>query len=563
VGLVYLDINRAGISLRSQTWTTVNTPKGTTQRSLENNGNFIVFGVRNNNVASPDAGVPDAGQLGWQRFCSRFTVNISIYCNRNAVVSNCRVNDFTNNTTFPIADDSYDQPGYLAFRASSNSYEPVADGAMARFDYSDHYGIGVNRKAMVTFAEPDDEPGAFRPGIEINDNWVYKTMRVGIYACGLGLEINRNKLLDKTGKMVYLHPNGQRFQTNNSATYENRGIDWSGWNVTVDGNEIDVTRHRINSPTGYLSVDGEGILIQECCGGTSVNGAIITNNLTRNYIGVYKMRDVYDVIIKNNRLFNNSILVTANTNGATYTVNNVIIDSNLAVSDILVNGSRGGTPCFVRHNSGSGNLNRPCHVVEQNNSGFNINPCSQVPARQLPMAEFMPASLDTMIYFPSAPLVLPVQITNGDPIRIELWEGTTKVGNVDLQAMQAVWPIPSRNQDFFLKLRAIDQDSNRVWGSTVKVRVRDRVLTGVQAFGRENYLFSLFPNPANRQVNLRNDSPVTAKIQVLDVTGKALFESTIIGHSTLPLPIKDWQAGIKFVVIQTNSGRQCLKLLAE
>jgi len=165
-----------------------------------------------------------------------------------------------------------------------------------------------------------------------------------------------------------------------------------------------------------------------------------------------------------------------------------------------------------------------------------------------------------LIYFPAPPLVLPVQITNGDPIRIELWEGTTKISDVDMLSLLTSWPIPSRNQDFYLKLRAIDQDSNRVWGSTVKVRVRDLVFTHSTRQDEIQQQFSVYPNPAQAGAWLKNSSAHAAHIEVIDITGKSLMKTQLGEHQTLSLPTNSWSSGLKLIMVQTKTARHCLKL---
>ena len=96
-GLIYLDINRGRISLGGS-----------------GSERILVFGIRQNNIAQPDAGVPDMTYMnGWERFSYRHTRNISVNAKRAAAVVCSRINDLQNNTINPIDDDTYDQPGYI------------------------------------------------------------------------------------------------------------------------------------------------------------------------------------------------------------------------------------------------------------------------------------------------------------------------------------------------------------------------------------------------------------------------------------------------------------------
>ncbi len=96
-------------------------------------------------------------------------------------------------------------------------------------------------------------------------------------ASGEGLTIRRNVVSDQPGEVTWVDPTGS-CQPNPSMVFDNRAIDWSGHNVTIEGNNFVVYRHGIMD-TEDFSADGEGIFIQPCCGGTSINGVAIRNNV--------------------------------------------------------------------------------------------------------------------------------------------------------------------------------------------------------------------------------------------------------------------------------------------
>lgn len=363
IGLVNVDVNRAAIALRGDI------DSGT-------NKNIVLFGIRSNNVAEPDPTVPDTSfQEPWQRYSYRFATNLKVNAFANVLVANNRVND---NIT-----DNYDQPGYKIKGRKKNTIITF-EGGEVPFHYGNHYGIVVNRGKSSGFkngATPQQEPGLFRKGIVIRDNWVYHTMRVAIHASGDGLIIKDNIIRDEPGKQWWVHPAGKK-ETTGAVTLENRAIDWSGWNVLVDGNDYRVYRHRIGN-SKYLSTDGEGILIQECCGGTMVNGVTITNNKGNAYIGLYKVRDIKNAKITGNQLNSNItntslIYVVADTNYGSFSVENVLVKDNKIAGSILVKGSTGGSGNVIENNvgDGSGNISYSCSGLEvKNNRGFEVKPC--------------------------------------------------------------------------------------------------------------------------------------------------------------------------------------------
>jgi hypothetical protein len=359
IGIVNLDINRGAIALKSDI----------DETRAEN---VIIFGDRSNNVAAPDPNIPDLSfQEPWQRYSYRFATNIGVTARQNILVANNRIND---NIT-----DNYEQPGYKLLSRDKKSILTYEDGKKAVFHYGNHYGIVVNRGSkdggFKGAATPDTEPGLFRKGIVIRDNWVYHTMRVAIHAAGEGLIIQNNQIRDEANKQWWLDPTGKREATG-AVTLENRGIDWSGWNVIVDGNDYQVYRHTVGE-TGYMSVDGEGILIQECCGGTTVNGATITNNSGNAYIGLYKTRDIENVLIENNQINGSNIFVQADTNNAPFAMNDVKIINNEVGGSIIARGSSGGGNNLIRGNIGNGgNIKYSCSTVRvENNRGFEVEPC--------------------------------------------------------------------------------------------------------------------------------------------------------------------------------------------
>ncbi|MFH7029748.1 MAG: hypothetical protein ACHBN1_31410 [Heteroscytonema crispum UTEX LB 1556] len=365
IGVINVDINRAAIEFS----TPDNYDKNTNQ-------NLVIFGVRSNNVAEPEPQVPTSFQNPWQRFSSRFATNIKIKAFANVLISNNRLND--------AISDNFDQPNYIVREQRGNSTVTYSEGERAKFNYTDHYGIFLNRASSPQGILPNDPnrfPSFFRKGLVIQDNWVYHTMRVAIHATGDGLIIKNNQIRDEKNKQVWLDPTGTK-QPQNAATFENRAIDWSGWNITVEGNDYEVSRHQIMPDGSYYSVDGEGILIQECCGGTSVNGVKISNNTGNSYIGIYKVPQVKNVLIAGNKISNSitdspGIYVDADTNNTKNRMDNVKIEKNTVSKGIYARASLGGNDNVIEgnQNNNGGELSYSCGIKVENNLGFVIKPC--------------------------------------------------------------------------------------------------------------------------------------------------------------------------------------------
>ncbi len=359
LGLVNLDINRAGIKIGGDP-------------NTSRNRNHVVFGTRTNNAGSPDDSIPrrtitfsDTGetvpfQHGWQRWHNRFETNIRVGVFENALVANNRIND---NPT-----DDFEQIGYV-IRDSTSGTPRSTDRLVALdrpgqavFRHTDQAGMVINDAPHPWYATPETAPGLFREGIVVRDNRVYHTMRNGIKANGRGLVVQDNLVLDDPNKTATVFPTGQHRPTG-SVTYENRGIHVSGRDILTENNSVRVYTHRLlnanGSAQGYNSNDGEGLLQDNT--GTVVDGWTVRGNDVNSYIGVYRPRDIHNVTITGNTVTNrsgtptgNSIWVWADAEGRAYSLNNVLIRNNSVQGGITLIGGAGGEGNAVHNNAGSG-----------------------------------------------------------------------------------------------------------------------------------------------------------------------------------------------------------------
>lgn len=386
-GLVHLDINRGRVSIGSS--------------GAVYSRNIIVFGIRLNNVAEPQGDIPSSFSYmeRWQRFSYAMTRTISVNVSENASIINSRFHDLLNNRYNPIFDDSYDQPGYVAKKrfkgprdrptgvATSETINDIVvdtthiqNGEWAKFDYLAHYVIGISGK-LVDPSTLTERPNQH---IEVIDNWMYHTMRVGIFAKGIGVVIRGNIKRDSPTKRVFIHNIGSILQSNNAATYENRGINFAGENIVIENNDMRIYHHAILY-TGFSSVDGEGILIQtQDKIGKWMDGIYIRNNKVNAYIGFWDCQfDQRNLYITGNNLMNsgNILIYKGET---TYRVDNVYIENNDSITGVGVGSvavgaanKTTGNNIFIRNNKGTGSLKYPCQAVVENNIGFTNtpNPC--------------------------------------------------------------------------------------------------------------------------------------------------------------------------------------------
>ena len=443
MAIIDLDINRARLVFQPYQWQDITIGTRTTKQPVDVNHNVLIMGVRSNNTAIPAPSVPAlTSHRPWQRFCWRFAANIDVYASRNAIICNNRLNDSTT--------DNFNQPNYRTVPRAQNPTQVMpSDGSGAAFSYTNHYGIALNRNKLkrngpatgaaatgplnsygiygvVPLASPEEEPQLYAPGNLVLDNYIYKTMRIGVWAGGNGLRVSHNTIRDAQNKRVYLSPDGVNFLNPIGPTFENRGIDFSGWDIEVADNDIEVHQHRYNT---YGTTDGESILLQELGGGTIANDIQILRNKIKasgGLLSLFKIGDISNVVVKHNEFIGDGaheIQISANRNGdPNHYLNSTIVDSNTNVGAVILNGSLGGTPCYFRHNTGKGTsrLNVACHVILDANTGFaapqiNNEPCPTTVA--FPSVEFVNLRRDTVFYSLISPAVLTLRVRchNADP----------------------------------------------------------------------------------------------------------------------------------------------------
>lgn len=575
-GIVNIDLNRAGISFRSEYL------PGPVMRTVTRN--IIVWGTRTNNVADPSPWVPEPTfQKPWQRHSYVFTSNISVMVNRNAVVANNLVNDLAG---YGGQDDSFGMDNYVIKTWPFRGYE-LLPATKAIFCYTDHHGISVNRKSAPTSATPEQEPALFAEGIEILHNWVYHTMRNGIAHSGLNPVIKGNVIRDKQDKVTWLHPLGQE-TPKNANTFENRGIDVSGWGARIDSNDLVVYRHRINNGPFY-SVDGEGILHQACCGGTTVNGYQITNNTTNGtFISIFYSGDIHNAYVANNNLggplklgqqTGSIIWINADPNaggGQIGYLNNVVVENNYNIDNnagmgCIVTGSKGGHNAIVRNNSMVGtpttapgpNLTISCYVQESNNnlSGVRIqnnggSPCP-TPTQDLPVISWQTPQTDTTLCDTThSPLNLKIKVANTDPslTTAELYLGNTVLvgGLMPDQDSIITTPVslPAGNGRYSLTLFArYGQNLSMSYPLVVTKACSVNVVTSVEPGILSTIQF--WPNPAHEQIRIAGVTG-TASLKIINLLGQTLVDQSLPASGEIT--ISQLPKGVYTCLIR--SGRQ-------
>ena len=638
-GLIYLTINRAVINYLAPKadWSKTvaagdEAPyKGTFTYEQPKTimTDIILFGLRLLNAAEPEAGVPATAQSLWQRFPNRKSAAISAFIYKNGVISNNRIGDmeacanfadgdpkngdfyhtenpygFTEasgvytNTTYPVASDNFVMTAYKLKTSG-------LDKGAFTFDYNARYGININRGKLyfdpvawqttwystISHHTPADEPSSFGTNMEINDNWVFKTNRVGMQVGGLGVSIRRNVIRDQMEKSstldMKIDPSGIIAAAGNQ-TFENRGIDGSGWDVYVEDNWFEAYRFRIGA---YASTDGEGVLHQESSGST-VNGYYVRRNVGYNYLGLYKSKDIYNAEVSDNWLrdgyaswTNGFIMFQADANGGPFSIYGGKVNDNNAMG-VKILGSTNGSNVECKNNR-STSLSLSCYVQQENNknasnlvwgvdggaitwTGANGSPaggpCSPTTSA-IPTVEMTPNSNVYLASIPASPVTLSWKALQTGVTDYSAWTYklfinsviVTGTFNADGTASYN-WTVPEVNS-FNIRVEA-NNGTVKAVSPTVVYSV-NYLLTANEKINAKLATgdFSLFPNPASSYVNcVVGEEFVGGNMSIINGMGAVVYQSKVKNTSS-NFDLSTLSKGIYFISINNKNKRAVEKLL--
>jgi hypothetical protein len=616
VAIVNVDINRGGIYFQPN-FTPVTIGAQSTQWAVPGVYNILVLSVRSNNVVEPSPNVPSNNIDSWHRWPYRFSANVNLFVDRNAIVTNCRINDLNNNLNLSrlVESDNFQEPGY---KPSNTPGGRVLTGNEAVFRYTDHYGVIINRlkrpvrfataSGFINYATEADEPSLFAKGNMATDNWIFKTQRVGIHIGGRGLVASRNTIADDSAKVSYVDPTGTSYINPNNpiVTFENRGIDFNGWDARVQYNDIKVYR-TILQPLSSIarSADGEGFYSQ---GQSGVNprNTIITNNVIRTSLiglqnavsgatkkgvnGLTLVNEVQNLTIKYNDLGGTPIELNAGAG----TLSNCVIDSNTNVYQMTSIGNNGGLQCYITNNTGfAGSLplgqtlakviQRNCHVslnpnlarpTVNTNTVLTPNQCIAITnafacLTPAPSASMAVPRRDTVVAPASTTITLVADFVNNntggvtcDIANVEFFADNQLIGVGNLVTSSRFtfdYTLPGNGAVVYISAKADLTDGAQTFKlETSAVQVSQLVLS------IDNKLtlapISLYPNPSNGQFSLKMaGADLGYDLQVTDALGRVIYTGKTIAEVT-DLNLAGLSKGIYRVVVSNNGARQVAKL---
>ncbi len=223
VGVVDIDINRGHIHFHDDG-----------SEAHRAGRNRVVFGCILQNSAVADSAVQNVkiNQKAWQRFTARHHAAIDVQAEANILIANNRLPK--------SGDDNFTMKGLVLL--DTKKKETTADGIVFDYDnrpamYVNHYGTG-GADGGGPDGTPDTHPHGFRTGVEIRDNFIFNTGRMGIGFCGDGVRCVNNviRFADDVWRPT---ATGQQL-TSGASTNDNRANEMRGWRWVVDGNDCRV-----------------------------------------------------------------------------------------------------------------------------------------------------------------------------------------------------------------------------------------------------------------------------------------------------------------------------------
>jgi len=434
-GLVNIDINGAIISIGDRSpddleWGT-SIPKNNVTGK-----NILIFGNRLNNGTALAPNVPEQGQNIWQIWPTRNRGKIDVVSAGNTLIANNLVGDM-HYKYYVLGDTSQVIMDYVAYLGQSG--EPIerqyrqrdasgssmnAPNDVVRF--SDGYGIRLNHVLDYETAHSAiQEPSKHREGQGIINNFHFGTTRVGFMGAGNGLIVKGNVREDMMGvKYEYINERGTALITNNSATQENRGIDITGGHdVIAEDNYVRVKRGTFAS--GYPTIDGEGLLLQESSSTFHPVNWTIRNNIVHSYIGLYRIRYADSIVFEGNTVYNDPLYTDGSVNGSQGRVGGSVVFNNNTAEAIYAKYNI--KPRNLSIDLGSGNT-PPASIVEGGNGGA---PAGVAAVDAIPGIEILyPTKADMAALTEGAEVTVRVKITR-DPADtvavsgVKVWDGVT------------------------------------------------------------------------------------------------------------------------------------------
>ena len=225
----------------------------------------------------------------------RFSTALACYSDNNVLVANNLISKSTTSkkTTVTFSDEKMTVPYPVDNRYGIDVNQVMLGGIIGK--YSGHQCPAGPGKLT-----PSCAGWYFRRGLVIRDNYIYMNGRVGVSwsgggdgkTVGSGVQLYNNHVEVAAGTTAW-SVNGIH-KAKGYDTNENRGYNQQGFENNLTMNTGHINRQKA-SDTGYLTVDGEGILHQASIGNDGIRNLWYKNDMSggsTGYLVYYKLFNV-------------------------------------------------------------------------------------------------------------------------------------------------------------------------------------------------------------------------------------------------------------------------------
>jgi hypothetical protein len=114
------------------------------------------------------------------------------------------------------------------------------------------------------------------------------------------------------------------------------------------------------------------------------------------------------------------------------------------------------------------------------------------------------------------------------------------------------------NSAYNYRLKAFSSNSE---SNFANINLKTLVILAV--LSEENNLFKLFPNPTRERLTISFIEPITGNVSFIDLTGKLVFEQSVLKQKTVEINVSAFKKGIYLVLVKTNQELYTQKVIIE
>ena len=254
--------------------------------------NKVVVGNKVHDVTYQHPNPDESSNIIWPW---SFSTAIASYSDNNTLVANNLISKSTTlkKVSLDLDGDKVTVPYLIDNRYGIDVNQILLGGVIGKY-------MGNQCSPQPGTLTPSCFPWYFRRGLVIRDNYVYMNGRVGVSwsgggdgkSAGSGTLVYNNHVEVASGTTCW-SLNGVKKMTGHD-TNENRGYDQKGYENNVTMNTGHINRQKA-ADTPYMTVDGEGVLMQAVNGNDGLRNQWYKNNLSGGSTGYLAYYNLFNV----------------------------------------------------------------------------------------------------------------------------------------------------------------------------------------------------------------------------------------------------------------------------